>query len=802
MTGVALPRIAEPANVPGPQAVRLDGPAEATPTPRRRLAVELGLFAALAGLALVQWSRLVVDPPLVRMLAVLAIACAAGGVIGLLSVSGLSRGRAWTLAALVGLLATAAAAVAVGLPARLLALPNWPELIDGVSLGLAGIEDNDLPYGGGDEWLRLTLLLFAPVMLCLAAVLAFWPARRARTPLRALALAAVVTLYAFAATLDAPGSELLWGLALMVLAVAWLWVPQLTGRRLALAAAVAVGAGVVALPVAAAIDPDRPLWDYETWDWFGVDSSVSFEWNHTYGPLDWQREGTTLLEVESSLPLYWKASVLDRFDGFTWQRAERGDQLARREFLARLAAPGEDLPQTRRDWLTPASFDVAALSSDLVIGTGTPQPQALQGLEGVIPSRDGTLIKGGAPLQTGDAYSMVAYAPRPTERELRRAPATYPERRFAEQTLVSLPSSVDAEPDAGPTGSTAGPGAEEALAPNPSLGIVEATPMPLWGERDRSVEAALRASPYAETYALARRLTAGLETPFEASRAIETHLRQSYDYTPEVPQSTYPLNAFLFVDEAGYCQQFAGSMGLMLRMVGVPTRVVSGFAPGSYDAERGVYEVRDFDAHAWVEVYIRGIGWVTFDPTPAAAPASSQADSGEIASFFRGGGSGPEQGRGRGAALERGLEGGVVPESTERSGPWGAIALGALAVAIVIAALAGLVAWRRRRRLARGELVDAQLEELRRALLRLGWTLPREVTLLALEQRFRTTGRGAVAAYAAALRGHRYAGAAVPPPGPGERRALRRALATSGGLRQRWRGLIAIPPGGPPAKRR
>ena len=59
----------------------------------------------------------------------------------------------------------------------------------------------------------------------------------------------------------------------------------------------------------------------------------------------------------------------------------------------------------------------------------------------------------------------------------------------------------------------------------------------------------------------------------------------------------------------------------MLRMLGIPARVVSGFAPGARDAESGAYEVRDFDAHSWVEVYFRGIGWVTFDPTPGVAPA-------------------------------------------------------------------------------------------------------------------------------------------------------------------------------------
>jgi hypothetical protein len=75
--------------------------------------------------------------------------------------------------------------------------------------------------------------------------------------------------------------------------------------------------------------------------------------------------------------------------------------------------------------------------------------------------------------------------------------------------------------------------------------------------------------------------------------------------------------------------------------------------------------------------------------------------------------------------------------------------------------------------------------------------VPPAPTLLGLERRFRGAGRAAVAGYAAGLRAHRYAPEAPAPPGPTERRALRRALRGSGGLRRRLRALLAIPPGGP-----
>ena len=96
-----------------------------------------------------------------------------------------------------------------------------------------------------------------------------------------------------------------------------------------------------------------------------------------------------------------------------------------------------------------------------------------------------------------------------------------------------------------------------------------------------------------------------------------------YTETPPAPGRLAPLDAFLFRDRAGYCQHFAGAMALLLRMGGVPAAVAAGFSPGSRDA-RGEHIVRDLDAHCWVEAYFPGIGWVTFDPTPADSPARSQ----------------------------------------------------------------------------------------------------------------------------------------------------------------------------------
>ena len=78
--------------------------------------------------------------------------------------------------------------------------------------------------------------------------------------------------------------------------------------------------GLLALPAAARLDAEAAVIDYQAWNWFGG-KDVTFDWNHSYGPLDWSREGTTLLQVKSSKPLYWKAETLDSFDGLRWVRS-------------------------------------------------------------------------------------------------------------------------------------------------------------------------------------------------------------------------------------------------------------------------------------------------------------------------------------------------------------------------------------------------------------------------------------------------------------------------------------------------
>jgi transglutaminase-like putative cysteine protease len=757
------------------------------PAPERdSQAARIAAFAALAAFGSVHWARLVANPPGARAAAWVAIAVAAASALTLLGRirSPGVRAVAGTAVALAGL---AGGLFAAGLPARLLLPGHFGELLDGLDRGLAGLGTADFPYDGPDPWVRLSLLLGAPLLLGVAAAVGFWPHRSGARVRRGAALVLLLLLYGMAVTEHDPGHSLPRGLALLGLVGAWLWLPRLSPRQLVPAAGIVAAAGLFALPLAAKLDAQKPWWDYRSWDWFGGGKRVSFQWEHSYGPLDWPRKGTTLLYAKSDRPHYWKAETLDRFDGFRWLRSHDNEGTR-----AAAELPQNFNPQGRSwnyyeynpRWDDRARFTVRALSSDFVVGMGT--TYSVLGAP-TVGSADGTTITLTKPLERGDTYTVRGYVPDPTARQMRGAPAGYPE-AIGQYTAIFLPRRGETAFGNGLEGDAARSAQPPPVAVFPPLRGAATTGSP--GAYSR-----LSRSPYGRMYRLARRLAAGSPTAYDAVRRIQDHLRRNYAYDEKVPSHAFPLAAFLFKDRAGYCQQFSGAMALMLRMVGIPARVASGFAPGSYNGDTREYRVRDLDAHSWVEVYFAGIGWVTFDPTPPATPAERPS-------------LGPEDVAATGNA--RNPRGGGAPSGGNR--PAGAPGAGGgdsgatlqwwaapLILALLGALSAGVAALRSRGRGGNrpGALVDAQLRELRAALPRLGLPLAAGTTLLALERRLGRLAGPAAASYAAGLRSHRYGAMPDGLPGREDRRALRRELTRRGSLRTRLLGFVAFPPGGP-----
>jgi transglutaminase-like putative cysteine protease len=395
------------------------------------------------------------------------------------------------------------------------------------------------------------------------------------------------------ATLLAGGNEL--GRGVVILGVALALLAGLTERpsRLALGASAAVVVGALALSSSPAVAKTAFL-DWQHWDFYTRPQkpvSVRYVWDARYTGVRFPKKQTTVLTIRAPrTPSYWRATVLDRFDGTRWlERLWNETSIESHELTPEGA-------RHSANWVE-QEVTVQALDDDHLIGASIPvahnvsAPVLYEG-QGVARVVDG--------LHRGQRYSIWSYAPSPTPAQLVTVPSVYP------RALTS-------------------PGRELDLARG-------ATALP-FGTRGR--EARLfqlltgRLEPYAEVYARAQAVAGETSSPYAAAVALETWLRTTGGFTySEQPGSTPglpPLVGFVVDTHVGYCQHFAGAMALMLRLLGIPARVAVGFVPGHY--RDGVWTVTDHTAHAWVEVWFRGYGWLPFDPTPGRGRLSGTYSS-------------------------------------------------------------------------------------------------------------------------------------------------------------------------------
>ncbi len=118
-------------------------------------------------------------------------------------------------------------------------------------------------------------------------------------------------------------------------------------------------------------------------------------------------------------------------------------------------------------------------------------------------------------------------------------------------------------------------------------------------------------------YDLAEQITKNSESNYDKAKSIENYLSTNYVYTLKpgrTPRNQDFVDYFLFESKKGYCTYYASSMVVMLRSIGIPARYVEGYIlpPTS---NKGIYKVTSKQAHAWVEVYFEGFGWIQFEPT-------------------------------------------------------------------------------------------------------------------------------------------------------------------------------------------
>jgi len=137
------------------------------------------------------------------------------------------------------------------------------------------------------------------------------------------------------------------------------------------------------------------------------------------------------------------------------------------------------------------------------------------------------------------------------------------------------------------------------------------------------------ASVTPRTRQLAAQIAGGQETSYDIANAVTNYLRSNYEYTetvPPLPTNQDLIDWFLFDLQSGFCNYYASSEVILLRLAGVPARLAVGYASGDNVDVPEMYTVRQRDAHAWPEVYFPGVGWVEFEPT-VSQPALTRPET-------------------------------------------------------------------------------------------------------------------------------------------------------------------------------
>ncbi|MEA2148669.1 MAG: protein-glutamine gamma-glutamyltransferase, partial [Solirubrobacteraceae bacterium] len=556
-------------------------------------AARLLAFAGLASFGALQWGRLVAPGAGGAMVVALLAALVAGGALARVARAGWPARRRWAAGLLAAVALALVALLAAGVPVRLLGPRGWDELVRGIADGLGAVPSITVPYGGAEEWTRNVIVLGGVALVGLGGLLAFAPRRDGRFGYPLAAAVALAALYATPVIQRHAAGPFASGLAFALLLAIFLWLERVERRNAVLAAGLVAVAALAGLVAAPALDRASPLLDYEQLaQSLGPTIATTYTWNHTYGPLDWPRDGREVLRVKAAQRSYWKAVNLNVFDGRGWVQDTGPPVISR-----------SDVPTLRRDWVQSIRVNVRALRSQEYVTAGT--TLAILGDDRARPTPRGAPDLPASGLARGETYRAAVYLPRPTTRQLRAAGTDYPAELHGDYGFMRVPFDHPGLP-----------------RDNQIVAI------PFWGAppdpQQPDLAAAVSGSPYARVYALAARLRAQSSTPYAYMLAIERYLTRGFAYSETPPPSRTPLADFLLRDKVGYCQQFSGAMALLLRMGGVPARVSAGFAPGALDDKTQEYIVRDLDAHSWVEVYFPKIGWVTRDPTPSASPARSQ----------------------------------------------------------------------------------------------------------------------------------------------------------------------------------
>ena len=274
--------------------------------------------------------------------------------------------------------------------------------------------------------------------------------------------------------------------------------------------------------------------------------------------------GDYVFRVDAPIGRYWRAVVYDTFTGREWLSTGETEK----RFDADKPVPVADWamrePLTQTITLMEPTGNIlfgapdierASIAMDALVRSA-PDSQAGKGAVEI------SIARSRRPLDTGDSYTIISNYTAVTQRALESASTEYPADIL--DRYLQLPDNFSSR-----------------------------------------------------VAAEAKTRTAGLTTEYDKAKALETYLR-TIPYNDNIeapPENTDPVEYFLYDIKQGYCDYYATAMVVMLRSLGIPARVVSGYAEGRYDQQTRQYYITERDAHTWVETYFPGYGWIEFEPT-------------------------------------------------------------------------------------------------------------------------------------------------------------------------------------------
>jgi transglutaminase-like putative cysteine protease len=272
-------------------------------------------------------------------------------------------------------------------------------------------------------------------------------------------------------------------------------------------------------------------------------------------------DDTLVMRVRASAPAFWRGQTFDVWDGVTWTVSDNTSTTIGGQAPIQVPLTVGDLPQPAEDFIQ--TFYIEQPGPNLVFGAYR-MSEVYFDARFLFQQPDGAL-RAGSDFGRGAVYTVISQRPYVTESLL----------KVSDPLRTDLPISMD-----------------------PFLQLPDKIPQ--------------------RVLDLANEITADSPTTYDKIRALEDWMAQNTTYSldiPPLPEGADSVDEYLFETRQGFCEQIGTSLVVMLRSLGIPSRLAVGFIPGERNSLTGLYEVRASDAHSWAEVYFPGVGWQGFDPT-------------------------------------------------------------------------------------------------------------------------------------------------------------------------------------------